>query len=94
VKATTSRSPRPPAPPGSKGGGWQVKAADYGKGLKIRCKAPVDGSFWQCDHDALVDAINASLAAKGKPLIGQPGPSQKVYGASSGLREPHLWTVI
>ncbi len=78
----------------AKGGGWQVKAEWIGKGLKIRCKSPVDGSFWECDHDALVEAINASLKAKGKPLIGEPGPSEKSYGASSGLREQHLWSRV
>lgn len=93
VKATTPKEPKAPRPPkvDSKGGGWQVKAEWIGKGLKIRCKAPYDGSFWECDHDQLVEAINTSLKAKGKPLIGEPGPSEKSYGASSGLRELHLW---
>lgn len=91
VKIQSSQASRSP---GEVKGGWQVKAADYGKGLKIRCKQPYDGSYWECDHDALVDAINASLKAKSKPLIGQPGPSEKTYGASSGLREHHLWTRV
>lgn len=93
VKATTPKAPKAPKPD-AKGGGWQVKAEWVGKGLKVRCKAPYDGSFWECDHDQLVAAINTSLQAKGKPLIGQPGPSEKSYGASSGLRELHLWTRV
>ena len=96
VKVTTPKAPRPSkAPkPDAKGGGWQVKAEWVGKGLKVRCKAPYDGSFWECDHDQLVEAINTSLKAKAKPLIGEPGPSEKSYGASSGLRELHLWTRV
>lgn len=77
---------------GDRGGGWQVKAEWIGAGKTITCKTPFDGSYWTCDHDQLVDAINASLKAKGKTLIGQPGPSEKVYGSSKGLREQHLWT--
>ena len=90
VKNTTPKPPKIDA----KGGGWQVKAEWIGKGLKIRCKAPYDGSFWECDHDQLVEKINASLKAKGKPLVGEPGPSEKSYGASSGLRELQLWTRV
>lgn len=88
------KEPRVKVLKSDKGGGWQVLAENYGKGLKVRCKAPYDGSYWEADHDALVDAINTSLKAKGKTLIGEPGPSQKSYGASSGLREPQLWTRI
>jgi glycosyltransferase involved in cell wall biosynthesis len=96
TKPKKEPKPKTEKPPkvDSKGGGWQVKAEWVGKGLKVRCKAPVDGSFWECDHDQLVNAINASLKAKGKPLIGEPGPSEKAYGASSGLREQHLWTRV
>lgn len=84
----------PRAPADRNGGGWQVLAENYGKGLKVKCKAPYDGSFWEADHDALVDAINSSLKAKGKTIIGEPGPSQKQYGASQGLRNPELWIRI
>jgi hypothetical protein len=80
-----------PPKPDSKGGGWQVKAEWIGSGRKIRCKLPFDGTFWECDHDSLVEAINSSLKAKGKPLIGEPGPSEKSYGASTGLRNIELW---
>jgi hypothetical protein len=78
----------------TKGGGWQVKAELIGKNMRITCKQPYDGSYWSCDHDLLVETINASLSNKGKSLIGQPGPSEKVYGSSSGLREPHLWSRV
>lgn len=95
VKAPKPKQEKAPrAPAGTRGGGWQVKADWVGKGMKIQCKAPYDGSFWECDHDTLVDAINASLKAKGKTLIGEPGPSEKQYGATSGLREPQLWTRV
>ena len=90
-KETQPKAEKPPKI-NSKGGGWQVKAEWIGKGLKIKCKTPFDGSFWECDHDQLVEAINTSLKAKGKPLIGEPGPSEKSYGASAGLREQRLWT--
>jgi hypothetical protein len=73
------------------GGGWQIKAEWYGKGMQIRCKEQFDGSFWECDHDALADKVNASLKSKGKTILGEPGPSLKQYGSSSGLREPGLW---
>lgn len=88
--------PKPPKPAktDSKGGGWQVKAEWIGKGLKVKCKSPYDGTFWECDHDTLVEKINASLKAKGKPCIGEPGPSEKSYGSSSGLREQELWTRV
>jgi len=76
---------------GTKGGGWQIKPEWYGTNHVIRCKSPYDGSFWECDHDALYDRVNASLKAKGKTGLGEPGPSQKQYGASSGLREIDLW---
>jgi hypothetical protein len=60
--------------------------------MKIQCKSPYDGSVWECNHDELVEAVNASLKQKGKTLIGEPGPSEKSYGSSAGLREQHLWT--
>ena len=75
----------------TKGGGWQIKPEWYGTGHIIRCKSPYDGSFWECDHDTLYDRVNASLKAKGKTGLGEPGPSQKQYGASGGLREFDLW---
>lgn len=78
-------------PSDTKGGGWQIKPEWYGTNHVIRCKSPFDGSFWECDHDALYDRVNASLKAKGKTGLGEPGPSQKQYGASSGLREIDLW---
>jgi hypothetical protein len=77
--------------PKSSGGGWQIRADWYGKGMTIRCKKPFDGSFWECDHDALADVVNASLKAKGKTILGEPGSAQKQFGSSSGLREPDLW---
>lgn len=80
--------------PDAKGGGWQVKAEWIGKGMKVRSKAPFDGSFWECDHDELVSRINESLASKGKTKIGEPGPSEKQYGASSGLRHQEIWTRV
>lgn len=95
IKADKPIIPKKKTPPASpkepKGGGWQVKAEWYGKGYKVKCKTPFDGSFWECNHDALVDKINESLKKKGKPLIGEPGPSEKQYGASSGLRHQELW---
>ena len=98
VKATTPKPEKLPKEPkpkvDTKGGGWQVKAEWIGKGLKVKCKSHYDGTFWECDHDTLVEKINASLKAKGKPGIGEPGPSEKQYGASSGLREQDLWTRI
>lgn len=95
LEKVNKRKTKTPRQPGeSAAGGWQVKAEWIGKGLKIRCKSPVDGSFWECDHDALVAEINASLKAKGKPLIGEPGPSEKSYGSSTGLRCPQLWTRV
>lgn len=92
VKApATPKEPKNREPSGTKGGGWQIKPEWYGTGHVIRCKSPYDGSFWECDHDALYDRVNASLKAKGKTGLGEPGPSQKQYGASSGLREIDLW---
>lgn len=101
VKAPTPKPPKAPTPPkppkvdtSIKQGGWQVKAEWYGKGMKIRCARPFDGSFWECDHDALADRINEALRAKGKPALGEPGPSEKVFGSGHGLRCPELWTRI
>lgn len=96
VKVKEPKEPKEPKvknhkPSDTKGGGWQIKPEWYGTGHVIRCKAPFDGSFWECDHDALYDRVNASLKAKGKTGLGEPGPSQKQYGASSGLREFDLW---
>jgi hypothetical protein len=89
VKA--AKEPKPESEPTGPGGGWQIKAEWYGKGMTIRCKDPLDGSFWECDHDALADVVNASLKAKGKTILGEPGPSLKQYGSGHGLREPNLW---
>lgn len=87
--------PAPHKPPKiDSNGGWQVKAEWIGKGIKIRSKSPYDGTYWECDHDTLVVRINASLRAKGKPCIGEPGPSEKSYGASSGLREQEIWSRV
>ncbi len=92
VKAVKEpKPPKPPREPSGPGGGWQIKAEWYGKGMTIRCKEPLDGSFWECDHDALADVVNASLKSKGKTILGEPGPSLKQYGSSHGLREPALW---
>jgi DNA adenine methylase len=77
---------------GAKQGGWQVKAEWYGKGIRIKCARPFDGSYWECDHDVLVDVINAALRAKNKPILGEPGPACRAYGSGTGLREQHLWT--
>lgn len=91
-----SKKRNPPSEPtaASHGGGWQIKAEWYGKGMTIRCKTPVDGSFWECDHDALADAVNASLRTKGKTLLGEPGPSKKQYGSGHGLRAISLWRKV
>ena len=86
--------PKTPLVKDTTGGGWQIKAEWYGKGMTIRCKNLYDGSYWECDHDALADKVNASLKSKGKTVLGEPGPSQKQYGSSTGLRELHLWRRI
>lgn len=93
-KSPKKREPKEPKIRSARGGGWQIKAEWYGQGMTIRCKEPFDGSIWECDHDALADAVNASLKAKGKSLLGEPGPSVKQYGASGGLRSPGLWRRI
>jgi len=65
------------------GGGWTVKHEWYGTGHVVRCSSPVDGVYWECDHDALVDLINESLLAKGLIPI---GPDKKAFSSSTGLR--------
>lgn len=79
----TEKAPRVPRP--NKGGGWGVNYDEYGKGLIVRTKSPIDGVFWTANQDQLIDAINTSLLAKGKVPI---GPTKKRYGASAGVRKP------
>jgi hypothetical protein len=69
--------------PSGNPGGWGVNYDDYGKGLTVRTKSPIDGVYWVANHDDLVDKINESLLSKGLVPI---GPNKKRYGASIGVR--------
>ena len=94
TKVKTPKEPSPKKekisrePSNTKGGGWGVHFDNYGKGLTVRTKSPIDGIFYVADHDELVDKINESLLAAGKIPI---GPDKKSFGASSGVRSGGLF---
>lgn len=85
-----SKPPKEPKAQDDGKGGWAVHPKHYGIGKKVR--SFYNGQWWEADHDALVDDINASLKAKGKKdLFEDPRP----FSSSSGLRGgDKFWRIV